>query len=138
MIRIIQSNNSIRNESLLHILELQHKMITQNIANAETPGYKVKNVVFEEELEKMINAGNGDQLELNRTDKRHLQQPSGSGVIPYRVVEQEHTTMFNNRNNVDIDKEMASLAKNQLMYNYMIERVSGHYTKYKNMLSNLK
>jgi flagellar basal-body rod protein FlgB len=113
-------------------------LIAENLANAETPGYKVKSVVFEKELEKMIGAGNGDNLQLNRTDKRHLPQNSGSGVVPYNIVEHSQTTMGNNRNNVDVDKEMANLAENQLMYNYMIERVSGHYGKYKKMLTDLK
>lgn len=135
---MIQSQNSIRNESLLQILEMRHRLITENIANAETPGYKVKSVVFEEELEKMIGAGNGDNLRLNRTDKRHLPQNSGKGVVPYTIVEHDQTTMSNNRNNVDVDKEMANLAENQLMYNYMIDRVSGHYNKYKRLLSDLK
>lgn len=130
--------NSVRNESVLHLLELRHRLISENIANAETPGYKVKKVHFQEELERMINAGNGDGLQLNRTDQRHLPQAAGSGPVPYTIVENSDTAMSNNRNNVDIDKEMANLAENQLMYNYMIDRVSGHYNKYKRLLSDLK
>lgn len=130
--------NSVRNESLLQLLELRHRLIAENIANAETPGYKVKKVHFQEELERMINTGNGDGLRLNRTNPRHLPQATGSGPIPYTIVENSDTAMSNNRNNVDVDKEMANLAENQLMYNYMIDRVSGHYNKYKRLLSDLK
>ncbi|MCR2805782.1 flagellar basal body rod protein FlgB [Paenibacillus soyae] len=132
------TKNSIRNESLLQILELRQKMISENLANAETPGYKVKSVVFEEELEKMINKGNGDNLQLSRTHEKHLPLSSGSATIPYKVVEHSHTTMNNNRNNVDVDKEMANLANNQLAYNYMIDRVSGHYNKYKKLFADLR
>lgn len=132
------TQNSIRNESLLHILELRHKVITGNLANTETPGYKVKSVAFEEELEKMITAGNGENVQLNRTNERHLQETFGSGVIRYKIVEHSDTTMNNNRNNVDVDKEMANLAQNQLEYNYMIDRVSGHYSKYMKMFADLK
>lgn len=46
--------------------------------------------------------------------------------------------MNNNLNNVDIDNEMSNLAKNQLFYNYTVDRVSGHYSKMKKLMQDLK
>lgn len=135
---MFSSKNSIRNESLLQILELRHRIIADNIANADTPGYKVKSVVFQEELEKMINRDDEESVRLKRTHDKHLPHGTESSAIPYKVVEHNHTVMNNNLNNVDIDKEMANLASNQLSYNYMIGRVSGHYNKYKKLFADLK
>lgn len=49
-----------------------------------------------------------------------------------------HTAMNNNGNNVDMDMEMAKLAENQLMYNYLADRVSGHYSKIRTLMQDLK
>ncbi|WP_339278129.1 flagellar basal body rod protein FlgB [Paenibacillus sp. FSL W8-0426] len=136
---MIETNTSRRNESLLQILNTKHGVITNNIANADTPNYKKKSVAFEDELRRMIENGNTPELDLKQTHPKHLPAKAPhSSVVPYRIVEHTDTTMNNNRNNVDIDIEMADLAENQLLYNYMVDRVSGHYKKMKNLLQDLK
>lgn len=136
---MIETNTSRRNESLLQILNTKHGVITNNIANADTPNYKKKSVAFEEELRRMIENGNTQKLDLKQTHPKHLPaKDANPSVVPYRIIEHTDTTMNNNRNNVDIDIEMADLAENQLLYNYMVDRVSGHYKKMKNLLQDLK
>lgn len=58
------------------------------------------------------------------TDSRHFViGPSSS--VPTPVVTMDHSTsMNNNQNNVDIDKEMSLLAENQLRYNAYIQQVN--------------
>ncbi|MEN1986822.1 flagellar basal body rod protein FlgB [Paenibacillus hubeiensis] len=136
---MIETNTSRRNESLLQILNTKHGVITNNIANADTPNYKRKSVAFEDELRRMIENGNTTELDLKQTHPKHLSaKDANPSVVPYRIIEHTDTTMNNNRNNVDIDIEMADLAENQLLYNYMVDRVSGHYKKMKNLLQDLK
>lgn len=136
---MIETNTSRRNESLLQILNTKHGVITNNIANADTPNYKRKSVAFEDELRRMIENGNTQKLDLKQTHPKHLSaKDANPSVVPYRIIEHTDTTMNNNRNNVDIDIEMADLAENQLLYNYMVDRVSGHYKKMKNLLQDLK
>ncbi|TYP79270.1 flagellar basal body rod protein FlgB [Paenibacillus methanolicus] len=135
---MLVSKSSKRNEALLAILEHKHKTITSNIANVDTPNYKAQKVVFEDELAKLINGENTGQVQLNRTRENHLPLSAGTSVIPYNTVQDHATAMNNNRNNVDIDAEMVNLASNQLAYNFMIDKVSGHYNKYKKLLTELK
>jgi flagellar basal-body rod protein FlgB len=136
---VIQTNTSRRNESLLHVLTVQNKVTTENIANADTPHYKNKSVEFQEELRRIVENGTTGDLGMKRTHPKHLPaKDPGASLIPYRVIENNDTTMNNNRNNVDIDIEMANLAENQLLYNSMVGRVSGHYTKMKNLLQDLR
>lgn len=136
---LIETNTSRRNESLLQALNVQHKVTTENIANADTPNYKKKSVEFEEELRRIIENGKTDQLDMKRTHEKHFPVSNANdSIVNYRIVENNETSMNNNNNNVDIDKEMANLSENQLMYNYMVDRVSGHYKKMKNLLQDMK
>ena len=46
----------------------RQKVISSNIANINTPNYKTKDLVFEDELQNV----NGKVLELKQTDFKHL------------------------------------------------------------------
>jgi flagellar basal-body rod protein FlgB len=136
---LIESFNSRMNESLLDVLAKQNKVTANNIANVDTPYYKVKTVAFQEELKRQLDRRSGSELALRRTHEKHLPMNDLSmPAVPYQIVESNDTTVNNNLNNVDIDYEMSHLAKNQLLYNVTVERVSGHYAKYKKLLANLK
>lgn len=135
---MIESSTSKRNESLLHVLNVRHEAIAGNIANADTPNYKTKSVEFKEELRRILDNDTTGDLEIKRSHPKHLQiKDPGASIIPYRIIENRDTAMNNNGNNVDMDLEMVKLADNQLMYNYMVDRVSGHYSKIKNLLQDL-
>lgn len=79
------------------------KVIQGNIANADTPFYKPRDLVFERELE--------GALKLKKTDPRHI-DPSGGGG--YRVVELNDVNGYDG-NRVNLDKELAKLAETALM-----------------------
>jgi len=86
--------------------EKRHSVLSANIANADTPGYKSIDVSFGKELEK---AG----LKMARTNPAHLGGTTNTekdsivltGGLPRR-----------DGNDVDIDAQMASLARNQIEY----------------------
>lgn len=98
----------------LNAYSARQKVISNNIANANTPGYKAKNISFEEEYNRHINSS---KVSGKRTDSRHI--PIGSGNL--EDIRPIHTYRHNTLNdtginNVDIDQEMAELAKNSLKY----------------------
>jgi flagellar basal-body rod protein FlgB len=101
---------------------LKQKTISNNLANVDTPGYKAKETVFKKEFDRSLSA--------YRTNKRHVafstQTPSS-----FFVREQGNTTLNHNGNNVDVDKEMAELAKNQLYYQTLIQRINGKFNSIK-------
>jgi flagellar basal-body rod protein FlgB len=135
---MIVSRASKKNEAMLDMLNQKNKIIANNIANADTPGFKAKSVAFQEEFLHQIAKGSAQSIHLNRTNSKHLPMKSDFSALPYKIVEMNDTAMNNNQNNVDIDAEMAELASNQLAYNLLVDRVSGHYSKYKNLLNDLK
>ena len=113
---------------------LRHEVISDNLANVNTPNFKRSEVVFEELLAKEI-YGDGDEgkLPLGRTHDKHL--PVGKfAPAQARVERDDSTTMRVDNNNVDIDMEMASLAKNQLYYNALAKQLSGHIGRIKSVM----
>ena len=79
-------------------------LIQSNIANIDTPGYKVKDFSFAGVMERVMTK-NG---ELTKTDPRHL------GVDP--VETSMHNEFTSEDRPVDLDEEMLKLSENQLMY----------------------
>lgn len=118
----------------LDAYSLRHKTIASNIANVDTPNYKSQQVRFESELKKAL-ADNG-QMKANRTSEKHVTFKNEQGSMPMANVVRNNNTMFNhNGNNVDLDKEMANLAKNQINYNAMIDRVNGTFNRLQMVIS---
>lgn len=110
-------------ERKLNGSSLQQKVLAQNIANVDTPYYKAKEVVFGDELSHAMSA--------RKTESRHI--PFSHDVGP-RVVENHSTKVQNNGNNVDIDKEMSELAKNQIEYQAEVESLNHKFQQYKMVL----
>jgi len=106
---------------------LRQNVIANNIANSETPNFKRSEVRFEEFLQRELE-GSGSKFVGRRTDPRHLHIGAGSGrPVRPEVAVDRRTSMNNNKNNVDIDYEMALLAKNQLYYNTLIQQVNHEF-----------
>lgn len=94
---------------------LRQQAIAHNLANAETPGYRRFDVVFEEALALEAREAARRKIALRRTHDAHLAGPVRAPVQP-TVVRDTASVMRNDRNNVDVDREMAALAKNTLFY----------------------
>ncbi|WFR61833.1 flagellar basal body rod protein FlgB [Paenibacillus amylolyticus] len=112
-----------RLQGALDAANIRQGTLSDNIANADTPYFKRSDVSFEEMLQGQMN-GDMPVLKGKVTDARHFViGPSSS--IPTPVVNMDQSTsMNNNQNNVDIDREMSLLAENQLRYNAYIQQVN--------------
>ena len=102
----------------------RHKVILSNIANADTPGYKAKDVVFERELERKI--------PLKRTRRKHL--PLSYGTDRFRVVEVKRGLVGNDRNNVSIEEEMSKMIQNRIAYEVYMKMATGYINKLENII----
>lgn len=91
-------------EKMLDISAMKHKVIANNIANVNTPGYKKMDVSFADQLGKVLK-----DTSINKFDN----------LQPKIVISKEGAgeTARNDGNNVDMDKEISSLVKNTLSYN---------------------
>lgn len=99
---------------------VSHKVIANNIANVDTPGFKRSEVVFDEQLRSALNARDAapQQLGLARTDPRHigLDAAPALGDVKAKVVTDLTSSLRNDGNNVDIDHEVSLLAQNTVWY----------------------
>jgi flagellar basal-body rod protein FlgB len=105
-------------ENSLDASSLKQRVIAQNIANVDTPNYKAKNVEFHQEFEK--------HLVAHKTNNKHIdfKQSNSSGIT---IQTNNDTAYMHNGNNVDIDREMAEMAKNQLYYQALVQRLNGKF-----------
>ncbi|MCR4321122.1 MAG: flagellar basal body rod protein FlgB [Candidatus Brocadiaceae bacterium] len=101
-------------EKMLDVSSIKHKVIANNIANVNTPGYKKMEVSFADQLEKALNEDS-----MNKFDT----------LQPKIVISKEDTseTVRNDGNNVDMDKEVSSLVKNTLTYSIYTQLLAKKY-----------
>ena len=92
---------------------LQNKVIASNIANIGTPNYKRLTVDFQKELSEAISEAK-DSVDLSKKVEDIDPQIE---IDPTRLDE-------SGANNVDIDHEMADLAKNQLQFSISARIIS--------------
>ncbi|ADU74815.1 flagellar basal-body rod protein FlgB [Acetivibrio thermocellus AD2] len=118
-------------EKSLDAALLRNEAISQNIANVDTPGYKRKTVAFEEYL-------NDARAKIKgiRTRPEHI--PVGARDvmdIDIKVSEDRSSlSMRLDENNVDIEEEMAQMAKNTIKYYLLTQKISGDFNKIKSVI----
>lgn len=115
---------------------IRQEVISNNIANVNTPNYRRSTVDFEDLLAREIYGEEPDgKLDLVRTHDNHLPfKPFDFHAEPTIAQDMTHS-MRVDKNNVDIDIEMATLAKNQLYYNALVTEFGGYTTRIKNAIT---
>jgi flagellar basal-body rod protein FlgB len=90
---------------LLDVAALRHQVISQNLANVNTPGYRQLEVSFEDAFSRAL----GKQGE------------SGALRLVPRIVEGQENPMRQDGNTVDLDREIGSLNKNSVLFGTAIQ-----------------
>lgn len=107
----------------VNLRQVRNNIINSNIANAETPGYQAKKVDFEEALGRAL-----DMEGLNEANGLTGEQlPAGRGAlsrVKADVYENPDAAVSNDGNTVDLEREMASLAENSIMYKAAIQLIN--------------
>lgn len=107
------------------------RVISNNIANVNTPGFKGSSVSFEKNLNDIIK---GNTLMLKTTNSKHINEGVSNNTA-YKVVKDESTSMRKDGNNVDIDKEMVELSSNNMYYNFLVSRLNGQISSKRYIIS---
>ena len=115
---------------------IRQEVIADNIANVNTPNFKKSTVEFEDLLARELYGEEPDgKLKLVRTHDNHLPLETLPFHAEPQIVQDNSTTMRVDKNNVDIDIEMATLAKNQLYYNAVVTKFSNYVSALKNAIT---
>lgn len=115
-------------ENALDYSSLKQKVVSQNIANVDTPKYKAKDVSFKAILQTTMK----QSMHAYRSDARHYEFKQNSvhpAVMTRNKVQYNH-----NGNSVDLDKEMAEMATNQIYYHAVTDRLNGKFSSLQNVI----
>ncbi|OGP50552.1 MAG: flagellar basal-body rod protein FlgB [Deltaproteobacteria bacterium RBG_13_43_22] len=112
-------------EQIIKTSAFRHKVLSSNIANADTPGYRAKDVPFGEEMTNQI-------IELDKTNPSHIQGgktlKETMGMVPVE------RSSWEDGNNVVLDMELANMTENALLYEAGIKLLSKKLMIYKNAI----
>jgi flagellar basal-body rod protein FlgB len=92
----------------------RQKVISSNIANINTPGYKTKELVFEDELNNSIT---NNSLQLKATNSKHMTNINSSLANSNpKLMEVDNLEEQNDGNNVNLDTQMGEMSKNKILF----------------------
>ena len=101
------------NARALSVANQRLELLADNVANADTPGYKARDIDFRTAMQ---SAANGGELGLDSTSNRHIQPNGAAGLNAatpmYRVPDQPSL----DGNTVDSQRENASIAETSVRY----------------------
>jgi flagellar basal-body rod protein FlgB len=111
-------------EDRLSLNSINQKLISGNLANINTPGYRAKGDSFESALRQSLE----DQvLQMVRTNGSHL--------APDDPLQAMETPEVVESGPVDLDTQMVSLLKNSIEYNHMVGMLNKKFTMLKEAIT---
>lgn len=117
-------------ENALKIRNQRMEVIAGNLANANTPGYKARDIDFASAM-KSARAGQGQ--ELVRTSDKHMQgRSTSSHELQYRIPTQPDT---GDGNTVEVQNERNKFLDNGMRYQAGVEFLNGKIKGMKKAIS---
>lgn len=126
---IFETTQSAAMERSLSAMWQRAQLISNNIANEDTPGYKSKKLAFEGMLQHEIRAASS-----SRGMTRSAKAAAISGTKS-AVYDDPTLSVRADGNNVNLDNEHIELARVQLQYQALKEKINGHYSQLKYAIS---
>ncbi|NIC04333.1 flagellar basal body rod protein FlgB [Billgrantia bachuensis] len=122
-------------QQALGLRQQRHKILASNIANADTPNYKARDIDFASELKKAVDQGRttGSGLSLARTSEGHLPgraMAAPSQELLYRIPDQPSL----DGNTVDMDRERTQFADNTVRYQAALTMMNSRIQGLKNAM----
>lgn len=102
-------------QTVLSLRGARQELLSSNIANADTPGYKARDIDFASALKNAM-AGSSEQLPLMTSSAMHLEGNAGNQVAGAPVLYRRPDQPSADGNTVSMDVERAQSADNALRY----------------------
>lgn len=119
----IFSNSINMNQKLLDYLWKKQGVVTDNIANQDTPNFKAKYVTFEETLDQKIKESKGELEYKKAIDNSKIE-----------VKTTQNETARLDGNNVIPDAEYVELARTTLQYQYALRAINDDFTRLRSVI----
>lgn len=101
---------------------LRNELISNNIANQDTPGYKRQDVNFEAQLTKAMKNSKYISIDSKVSNLRD------SALKPRQYTDYSNYSYRIDGNNVDPEQEQVALASNQLKYEGLMKSISSEFS----------
>lgn len=109
---------------------VRNEVISNNLANVDTPNYKRKDVSFESYLYAQVAGGDSLDDNINNIELESL--------VPMTYVDESGLSYRMDGNNVDVSTEEAELAKNQLRYYTLLDSMGQEFKRLESVLTQTK
>jgi flagellar basal-body rod protein FlgB len=108
---------------------VRQQVISDNIANVDTPNFKRTEVTFEAQMQRALYSENEPRFPVALTNKGHIDffKPLDYRDVKAKLYLDQWTSFRNDRNNVDIEKEISDAVKNSLRYKAMAQSLGSQY-----------
>lgn len=104
----------------LNFRTMRQEILTSNIANAETPGYKAKRVDFEAALQRALDVDGN--LEMQTSEDKHFDVGNGGfDNLQPEIYDDPNGIVSEDGNTVDRDAELAKMAENKILYDASVK-----------------
>lgn len=110
-------------QAALDVRAYRQQLLASNIANADTPHYKARDVDFKAALAGAVN-GRLEHLALSTTSQRHLGPAGGNLLEAFSGYRGELQSSVDG-NTVNMDVERSAFAENALHYEASITFING-------------
>lgn len=119
-------------QSALQASQLRQEVYANNIANANTPGYKRQSVEFENLLQSQLanvglTPGGSGTLTMASDNSLDLTGATPFSAVSPVVTTDQATSVSNNGNNVNLNTEMSGIAKNQINYAALVQELNDQF-----------
>ncbi len=110
-------------QTALNLRAARQELLASNIANADTPNYKARDIDFASALRDAL-AGTPAVLPAVRTSPMHLEGKAGGSILGAPVMYRKPVQPSADGNTVDMDVERAQFTDNALRYEASVKFVS--------------
>jgi flagellar basal-body rod protein FlgB len=107
----------------------RHLVLAKNIANSETPGYRPRDLVFDDFLEDHLKVRPGLGTGQLSPD------PGAEALAGTRFIQAADGPARHDGNTVHMDKQMARIAENTLYQNTLVQLLAGQFNALKMAIS---
>ena len=120
-------------ENVMSFTQARHQVLAGNIANQDTPGYRVRDLsveTFQERLSEAIKAAN------------HEQRPVTPGVVTRdydeamrEVKDSMKSILYHDDSNISLEQQVTEMSKNQMMHNMAVSIITSQFRLLETVIS---
>ena len=115
-------------------MQLQRQnLVSSNLANIKTPGYRARTLSFEDQLQAAL--GTDARGKMTLTDQQHMPVTFDSNKFGPEWSQAFKPRIVHGEDRVDLDKEMATMAKTSLHYSALTSVIRSKFEGLKTIIT---